>query len=129
MKTFKPIKGGITAPQGFLASGIYCGLKKKPDVKDLILIYSQVPAVAAGTFTTNLVKAAPVLVDIAQLKSGTAQAVIANSGNANACTGKRGLKDAWEMINLTAKELASLVLDEIGKYIKYNISMDYFIVF
>jgi glutamate N-acetyltransferase/amino-acid N-acetyltransferase len=105
MKTFKLIHGGITAPQGFLASGIYCGLKKKQDAKDLMLIYSQVPAVAAGTFTTNLVKAAPVLVDIQQMSSGITQAFIANSGNANACTGKQGLADAWQMAKLTAKEL------------------------
>jgi len=127
MKTFKLINGGITAPQGFLASGIYCGLKKKPDAKDLMLIYSQVPAVAAGTFTTNLVKAAPVLVDMEQIKSGKAQAIIANSGNANACTGKKGLKDAWDMVNLTAKELgipASSVLVASTGVIGQPLKMD-----
>ncbi|MCX7919528.1 MAG: bifunctional glutamate N-acetyltransferase/amino-acid acetyltransferase ArgJ [bacterium] len=127
MKTYKRINGGITAPHGFLASGISCGLKKKQDAKDLMLIYSEVPAVAAGTVTTNLVKAAPVLVDIEQLKSGTAQAVLANSGNANACTGKSGLQNAWEMVKLTAKYLqipASSVLIASTGVIGQPLNMD-----
>lgn len=105
-ESIKPVlKAGITFPQGFTAAGVNCGLKKDKKAKDLMVAYSKVPAIAAGTFTTNLVKAAPVLVDIAQLKSGKAQAIVANSKNANACTGKQGLKDAQEMISLTAKEL------------------------
>ncbi|MDI6784479.1 MAG: bifunctional glutamate N-acetyltransferase/amino-acid acetyltransferase ArgJ [bacterium] len=127
MNKSKHICGGITAPQGFIASGVYCGLKKKPDSKDLAIIYSEVPAVAAGTFTTNLVKAAPVLVDIQQIKSGTAQAIIVNSGNANACTGKQGLADAWQMVKLTAKELgipASSVLVASTGVIGQPLKMD-----
>ncbi|MFB3894985.1 MAG: bifunctional glutamate N-acetyltransferase/amino-acid acetyltransferase ArgJ [bacterium] len=100
------LKAGITFPQGYTAAGVNCGLKKDKTVKDLMIIYSKVPAVAAGTFTTNLVKAAPVLVDIEHLKSGKAQAIVANSKNANACTGKQGLEDARKMASLTAKELS-----------------------
>lgn len=100
----KKIKGGITAPKGFLAAGAACGIKKsgKPD---MALIYSKVPAVAAGVFTTNQVKAAPVIVSQAQLKKGKAQAIIANAGNANCWTGERGLKDARSMARETARVL------------------------
>jgi len=100
----KQIKGGITAPLGFQAAGIACGLKRsgKPD---LALIYSEVPATAAGVFTTNQVKAAPVLVSQQQLKSPKVQAIIANAGNANCWTGQKGLDDAWEMVRFTAKAL------------------------
>ncbi len=83
------IKGGVTAAQGFLAAGVYAGIKKKR--KDMALVYSTVPAVAAGTFTTNVVKAAPVKWDIKITKeSAFVQAVVLNSGVANACTGAEG---------------------------------------
>jgi glutamate N-acetyltransferase/amino-acid N-acetyltransferase len=100
----KKINGGITAPQGFQAAGMSSGIKKsgKPD---LALIYSVVPATAAGIFTTNQVKAAPVMVSAQQLKYGVAQAIIANAGNANCWTGGRGMQDAWKMVNETAKVL------------------------
>ena len=100
----KKIKGGITAPKGFLAAGIASGLKKsgKPD---LALTYSEVPAVACGVFTSNQVKGNPVIVSIANLKNGKAQAIISNSGNANTWTGKKGLGDALEMSKLTAEAL------------------------
>ena len=78
---------------GFLFSGIAAGIKKDGK-RDLGLIYSEVPAQAAGLFTTNAVKAAPVLVDQERIQRGRCQAVVINSGNANACTGKQGLKDA-----------------------------------
>lgn len=85
----KIIDGGVTAAQGFLASGVYAGIKKKR--KDMALVYSTVPAVAAGTFTTNVVKAAPVKWDIKITKeSEFVQAVVLNSGVANACTGAEG---------------------------------------
>lgn len=89
---------------GFKAAGIQCGIKKD-NKKDLALIYSEVPAVCAGVFTTNKIKAAPVLLDMQRIKKGLCQAIIINSGNANACTGKQGLKDAKEMAALTEKML------------------------
>src|SRR3989304_9708405 len=82
---------------GFKAAGIACGIKKNGN-KDLALIYSEVPAVAAAVFTTNKIKAAPVLIDIQRIKKGLCQAVIINSGNANACTGKKGMEDAARMV-------------------------------
>src|SRR4030043_1658815 len=81
---------------GFLFSGISAGIKKDGS-RDLGLIYSEVPAQAAGLFTTNRVKAAPVRLDMERIKKGVCQAVVINSGNANACTGPRGLKDARKM--------------------------------
>ncbi len=79
--------------KGFKAAGVASGLKKN-DGKDLGLIYSEVPATAAGVFTKNLVQAAPVLLDRERIKSGKCQAVIVNSGNANCCTGDQGMRDA-----------------------------------
>jgi glutamate N-acetyltransferase / amino-acid N-acetyltransferase len=85
----KKIEGGVTAAQGFQAAGVYAGIKKKR--KDMALVYSSVPAVGAGTFTTNVVKAAPVKWDIKITKeSEFVQAVVLNSGVANACTGAEG---------------------------------------
>ena len=85
----KVIDGGVTAPQGFWATGVYAGIKKKR--KDMALVYSVVPAKGAGTFTTNVVKAAPVKWDIKITKeSPFVQAVVLNSGVANACTGAEG---------------------------------------
>ncbi|MFA5094322.1 MAG: bifunctional glutamate N-acetyltransferase/amino-acid acetyltransferase ArgJ [Candidatus Omnitrophota bacterium] len=86
----KIIKGSVAAPKGFFASGIHCGIKKKG--LDLALIFSGVPAVAAGVWTTNSVKAAPVLLTEANLKDSCAQAIIANSGNANCMNGKAGVE-------------------------------------
>lgn len=98
------IKGSVAAPKGFLAGGIYCGIKRKPR-PDLALIYSEVPAMAAGVFTTNKVHAAPVKVCKAHVKNGKAQAIIASSGCANACTGAKGVKDATKMTEITARAL------------------------
>src|SRR3989304_4336784 len=89
---------------GFKAAGIACGIKKNGN-KDLALIYSEVPAVAAAVFTTNKIKAAPVLIDIQRIKKGLCQAVIINSGNANACTGKKGLDAAVKTVTLLEKQL------------------------
>jgi glutamate N-acetyltransferase / amino-acid N-acetyltransferase len=95
---------GITSPRGFQAAGVHCGIKKAK--KDFALVYSSAPAVAAATFTTNVVQAAPVLVDKELCaKGGRFRALAVNSGNANACTGERGLADAWEMTRLTARAL------------------------
>ncbi len=99
----KEIQGGITAPQGFKAAGVHCGIKKNEP--DLALIYSEIPAIAWGMFTTNKVKAAPVQVSIGKIRSRRAQAILANSGNANACTGEKGIQDAQKMARLAAQEL------------------------
>lgn len=84
--------GGVTSPQGFLAVGVKAYIKK--DKKDLAVIYSEVPATTAGVFTTNKVKAAPLLVTKEHIKNGRAQAVVVNAGNANACTGEQGFDNA-----------------------------------
>ncbi len=85
----KKINGGVTVAQGFQAAGVYAGIKKKK--KDMALVYSTAPAVGAGTFTTNVVKAAPVKWDIKLTQeSENIQAVVLNSGVANACTGVEG---------------------------------------
>jgi glutamate N-acetyltransferase/amino-acid N-acetyltransferase len=89
---------------GFLFSGISAGIKRDGK-KDLGLIYSEVPAQVAGLFTTNAIKAAPVQLDMERIKGGLCQAVIINSGNANACTGLQGLKDAKRISSLAAKGL------------------------
>jgi glutamate N-acetyltransferase/amino-acid N-acetyltransferase len=89
---------------GFLAAGISAGLKKNHE-RDLALIYSEVPAAAAGVFTTNRVKAAPVLLSMERVKSGTARALLANSGSANACTGRQGLRDGRRLSGLIASSL------------------------
>jgi glutamate N-acetyltransferase/amino-acid N-acetyltransferase len=97
------VDGGITAPKGFRAAGVHCGIKNaKPD---LALLMSDTLATAAGMFTTNAVRAAPVLVSQEKIQTGAAQAVVVNSGNANACTGARGLADAREMTALAAGAL------------------------
>ena len=93
--------GGITAPLGFRAAGMYCGIRKIK--KDIAMIVSDAPATAAGVFTLNKTQAAPVLVDKIQLKrSPVCSVIVVNSGNANACTGERGLNDAWEMVRAAA---------------------------
>jgi len=98
------INGGISAPQGFLASGIKAGIKNSTKY-DLALVLSVAPANAAGVFTKNLVKAHPLLLTEKHLQNGTARAVIVNSGNANACVGKAGDEAAWQMAKVTAEEL------------------------
>ncbi len=90
-------------PKGFRLAGVYCGLKRDPRKKDLALVVSEVPAVAAGVYTTNLVYAAPVALDRSRTPSDRIRAVVINSGNANACTGPRGLEDATKMARLAAE--------------------------
>ncbi len=96
--------GTVTSAKGFLAAGIFSGIKKKK--KDLALIYSDMPCSAAGTFTLNKVKAAPLLVsqDIIKNKNEI-KAVIVNSGNANACTGEAGYNDALKMQSYCGEKL------------------------
>jgi len=91
-------------PQKFRAAGLHAGVKKD-GVKDMALFVSEVPAQAAGVFTTNQVCAAPVKIDRDHLANGKGQAIIVNSGNANACTGPQGLEDARIMARLTADAL------------------------
>ena len=114
MKTqFQEIPGSIVAPAGFMTGGVFCDIKKlgtgkgsnKGQKRDLALIVSEAPAAVAGMFTTNQVCAAPVKVCVQHLKRGVAQAVVVNSGNANACTGKQGMKDAKAMAEITAHAL------------------------
>lgn len=89
---------------GFMFSGISAGIKEGKE-RDLALFYSVTPATVAGVFTTNRVKAAPVLIDRLRIKKGRCQAIIANSGIANACTGKRGMRDGRAMADATAQAL------------------------
>jgi len=101
----KLLDGSIVAPLGFRAAGVFCDIKRlgtgkgseKGVKRDLALIVSDAEATVAGMFTTNQVCAAPVKVCVERVKKGRAQAVVVNSGNANACTGKQGLLDAREM--------------------------------
>lgn len=94
----------IVSPKGFKAAGIHCGIKHKK--KDLAILVSEVPASVAGVFTTNAVQAAPIKVTKEVVyATQKMQAMIVNSGNANACTGKQGLADAYEMQQLAAQKL------------------------
>ena len=104
MKTFECIKGGVTAAQGFRACGVAAGIKYA-DRKDLALVMADSPASVAAVYTTNKVAAAPVQVDRERTRSGQAQAVVINSGCANACTGETGLANALEMARVTAEAL------------------------
>jgi len=90
---YRVIPGGVTAAKGFLASAVNAGIKrlKKPDVS---LVASEGPATAAGVFTTNQVKAPPILISEARLRGGAAQAILLNSGCANCMTGDAGMRDA-----------------------------------
>lgn len=100
----KELGGGITSVPGVSATGVACGIKASSD-PDLAVIFCDEPAIVSGVFTTNKVKSAPVLISKERIKAGKARAVVANSGNANACTGERGLQDARRMAELTAREL------------------------
>ena len=92
--SYTEISGGVTAAQGFLAGSIYCGVKAANASRpDIALIYSPQPTVVAATFTTNKVKAAPVRVSMSHLSSNDVRAIVANAGNANACTGLTGLEN------------------------------------
>ncbi len=97
------VPGHVTSPRGVRATGGSCGIK--PSRPDLALVVTDGPAAAAACFTTNRVQAAPVLVSRQQIQRGRAQAVVINSGNANACTGEQGVRDAWEMVDLAAAAL------------------------
>ncbi|MBQ2687554.1 MAG: bifunctional ornithine acetyltransferase/N-acetylglutamate synthase [Clostridia bacterium] len=96
------IEGGVCAPKGFKAGGIHCGIRKNRTKRDLALIISEKKATAAATYTTNLVKGAPLTVTKANIADGFAQAVICNSGNANTCNAN-GIEIAEEMCNLVSE--------------------------
>lgn len=121
------INGGVTAAQGFSAAGVYAGIKKKK--KDMALVYSTVPAVQAGTFTTNMVKAAPVKWDIKLTKeSEFIQAVVLNSGVANACTGAEGdtnnekmAKAVADAMNIPVNAVYTASTGVIGKQLPIDI--------
>jgi glutamate N-acetyltransferase/amino-acid N-acetyltransferase len=100
----KIIKGGVTAPEGFLAGATSCGIKKSGKT-DLALLFSETPCVAVGTFTTNKVKSGSVVLCMERLKKGKSQGVIVNSGNANCCSGKKEIKDAMEITEALSSRL------------------------
>ncbi len=102
---FKTVPGGVTAPSGFRAAGVACGIKKD-GAYDLALIASDLPAAAAGLFTRNRVVAAPVLWTRKILRQPNLRAVIVNSGCANACTGEQGNRDVETLAAQTAKSLS-----------------------
>ncbi len=105
MISLHEVSGGVCAPKGFKAGGIHCGIRKNKEKKDFALIVSEVPCAAAGVFTQNLVKGAPVVVTKRNISDGVAQAVICNSGNANTCN-----RDGEEV----ALKMCSLVTDVCG---------------
>src|SRR4051794_21811212 len=114
--SFRRIPGSICAPLGFNAAAVFCDIKRlgtgkgseKGQKRDLALIVSDVPAAVAGMFTANQVCAAPVKVSAKNASAKFARAVVVNSGNANACTGTRGLRDAEEMTLATAQAVAAV---------------------
>src|ERR1700724_552396 len=105
---FETISGSICAPRGFKAAAVFCDIKKlgtgkgseKGQKRDLALIVSDVPAAVAGMFTTNQVCAAPVAISRKVAANRLARAIVVNSGNANACTGQQGIRDAKTMAQL-----------------------------
>ena len=98
------IEGGVTAPIGFTAAGVHCGIRKNRDKRDLALIFAERPCTAAAVYTQNLVKGAPLLVTRKNIDNGRAQAVICNSGNANTCNAD-GEQKARKMCEIAAKVL------------------------
>jgi len=106
MNKMRKIKGGVCAAKGFVAGAAGCGIKSgKATRDDLAIIFSELPAAAAATFTTNKVKAAPVRISAEHMRAARVRAIVLNSGNANACTGPNGLADARAMAAATEKAL------------------------
>jgi glutamate N-acetyltransferase/amino-acid N-acetyltransferase len=104
VKLMQIINGGVTAPEGYFATGVACGLKKDGK-KDLAIVCSEDSAAAAGVFTTNKVKGHSLQVTMEHIKNGYANAIIINSGNANACVGEQGCRDAREIAAIAAEQL------------------------
>ena len=111
--SFREIPGSICAPLGFKAAAVFCDIKRlgtgkgseKGRKRDLALIVSDVPAAIAGMFTTNQVCAASVKVSAKNAARSLARGIVVNSGNANACTGGQGLKDATLMTEMVARQI------------------------
>lgn len=104
--SYKEITGGVTAAKGYVANALSCGIKKPTATRlDLALVYSTEPTTSAGTFTTNRVRAACVRVSQSHLRRGNVRAIVANSGNANACTGAAGVAVARKECSIVAKKL------------------------
>ena len=104
---YKIIEGGVTAAIGYKAAGLRAGVKPNKTNKDMAMVFSDVPAVSAGVFTRNVVKAAPVLVDRDTITNfETARAIVVNSGNANACTGAQGIVNVKTTMEEAAKALS-----------------------
>lgn len=102
----KQIEGGVVAAKGFKAAGVRAGIKESSSKKDMAMIFSEVPCKAAGTFTSNVVKAAPVKYDMDIVNNSPfVQAVVVNSGVANACTGEEGMKNCKELAAAAGKAL------------------------
>ena len=113
MSNLKKIEGGVTTPQGFTAGAVYTAIKKRENKKpDVAVLYSDLPCSCAACFTTNKFCAAPVILDREILKKGKARAVVINSGNANAATGKQGIEDA-RTVEREAEKLRGLGEDEV----------------
>ena len=100
---YKVFDGDVTSPKGFKASGVHVGIKKAK--KDMTLIVSDVIGEGAAVFTTNKACAAPVIVSKESIQQGKIKAIVVNSGNANACTGEKGIENAWAMAETTALAL------------------------
>ncbi len=114
----------FSVPKGFRLAGVHCGIKKDPSKEDLTLVVCEQPAVAAGVYTQNLFYSAPVAWDRELTPSDKMRVIVANSGNANACTGERGMRDTREMARLAAavvgaEEAQALVMSTgiIGEYL------------
>ncbi|MCF6157166.1 MAG: bifunctional glutamate N-acetyltransferase/amino-acid acetyltransferase ArgJ [wastewater metagenome] len=97
------VTGSVVAPKGFLAGATYCGIKTVKDSFDIGIIFSEYPATGAALFTTNHICAAPVKLGRRIVQKGRVRAFVINSGNANACTGEQGYRDAEEMVRFTAQ--------------------------
>src|ERR1700730_386651 len=124
--SFRKLSGSICAPLGFECAAVFCDIKKlgtgkgseKGRKDDLALIVSDLPAAVAGMFTTNQVCAAPVAISRKVAANRLARAIVVNSGNANACTGQQGIRDAKTMAQLTAAcitSTAALKLDRLKR--------------
>src|SRR3989339_960282 len=120
------LNDGVTAPQGFSAGGMFCGIKKSKKF-DLGILVSDRPCCVSAAFTQNRVKAAPVQHDLKVAKRKTVFGVVVNSGNANACTGTQGMKDAIEMTGLAEGALhlpkGSMLVSSTG-VIGHHLPMD-----
>ena len=120
----KKIQSGVTAPKGFLANGICCGIKKKKP--DIGVIYSEKPCTCTGVFTKNIFKSPPVKISSQNIHNKI-QAVVVNSGTANACTGKRGYRDAIKtteiisgLLDLQSKNVLVFSTGVIGQFLDMN---------